>query len=154
MTQRCLRQERLQFWICITHYSNITSCSVLQATGADLCYVLTNGPLRCWNTGRTDSPSLNLLTCSLCMWYFDQHRTQFTQAACLCAMLIRIRKNWHRTEILVRSNGLSDFSMDIYKWKANLRNCLGKVVNITMAVSKESEVNHAHAIKAYWRLQI
>jgi hypothetical protein len=54
----------------------------------------------------------------------------------------------------VRFNDLSDFSTDIYKWKAKLRNCLGKVLNITMAVSKESNVNHAHALKEYWTLWV
>jgi len=49
----------------------------------------------------------------------------------------------------VRSNGLSDFSMDIYKSQANLRNWLGEVINITTAVSKASMVDSAHAIKAY-----
>jgi hypothetical protein len=54
----------------------------------------------------------------------------------------------------VRSNGLSDISMDIYKLKTNLRNWLGEVLNITITVSKESIVDRAHAIKAYWRLEI
>lgn len=50
----------------------------------------------------------------------------------------------------MRSNGLSDFSIDIYKLPANW---LGAVVNITIAVSKKSIVDCAHAIKAYWRLE-
>jgi len=54
----------------------------------------------------------------------------------------------------VGSIGLSDFPIHMYKLQANLRKWLGEVINIIIAVSKESIVERVHAIKAYWRLEI